>query len=178
MPVEQSRQHVFRRHWVRWQPRIYAFIRTVVFRRADAEDVLQEVAAVLWDKIGEFEEGTRFDQWAFQIARYKILNFQKQKARERVKFSDALEETIADEFAAAQHETNDQIDALERCVEKLSTEHRTLLKQRYEPGATSRSVARRVGRSESAISRTLSKIYAMLSRCMQADGNMPAGDRA
>ena len=60
-----DKPELFRRQWVRWQPLIYGYIRTMVFHRADAEDVLQDVAEVLWRKIDQFQEGTRFDQWAY-----------------------------------------------------------------------------------------------------------------
>ncbi len=37
----------FMRLWVQHQSRVYAYVRTLVFRRADTEDILQEVAVVL-----------------------------------------------------------------------------------------------------------------------------------
>lgn len=160
-------QHeLFRRQWVHWQPRIYAYIRTLVFRRSDAEDLLQEVAAVLWEKIDRFEPGTRFDQWALATARHKVLNFQKRKARERLTFSAALEEVLAEEAAHTTDVTGDLIDALESCVAKLPAADRELLGQRYEPGANNRSVARALQRSESTISRALDKIFGQLMACI------------
>lgn len=85
MHDKPAQEDLFRQQWVHWQPRIYAYIRTLVFNRSDAEDLLQEVAAVLWRKIDEFEPGTRFDQWAFSVARNKVLNFQKKKGRDRAR---------------------------------------------------------------------------------------------
>lgn len=164
---EHDRQDLFRQQWVRWQPRIYAYIRAIVFNRSDAEDLLQEVAEVLWRKIDAFEPGTQFDHWAFGVARNKVLNFQKKKGRDRARFSDAFEEILADEAAKVAGK-GDLLDALEMCVEKLPAHHRDLLRRRYEPQATSRSVAHDLDRSESAISRTLSKIYALLMSCIDA----------
>jgi RNA polymerase sigma-70 factor (ECF subfamily) len=167
MEDRRGGEDLFREQWVHWQPRIYAYIRTVVFNRSDAEDLLQEVAAVLWRKIEEFEPGTRFDQWAFGVARNKVLNFQKKKGRERVRFSEAFEEVLAGEAAAASGKSGDLLETLETCVEKLPAHHRELLRRRYEPEATSRSVAQTVGRSESAISRTLNTIYLLLMSCIE-----------
>ena len=39
----------------------------IVFQRADAEDVMQETASVLWKKFDEFERGSHFDRWAFRV---------------------------------------------------------------------------------------------------------------
>ena len=167
MQEHRHQEEVFRQQWVRWQPRIYAYIRSTVFNRADAEDLLQQVAEVLWRKIEGFEPGTRFDQWAFGVARNKVLNFQKKKARDRLRFSDALTEVLADEAATA-GKAGDLLDALDRCVDKLPAQHQELLRRRYEPQATSRSVSQAVGRSESAISRTLNMIYGLLMSCIDA----------
>lgn len=175
---QQSQEDLFRQQWVHWQPRIYAYIRSIVFNRSDAEDLLQEVAEVLWRKIDDFEPGTRFDQWAFGVARNKMLNFQKKKARERVRFSDSFEEVLADEVAAEFAKESGLLDALESCVEKLPPDHRELLRQRYEANATSRSVARAVGRSESAISRTLNKVYGLLMLCIESNDKAPLSIRS
>ncbi|HPM80105.1 MAG TPA: sigma factor [Candidatus Anammoximicrobium sp.] len=63
------------RLWVGRQSRVYAYIRALVFSGADAEDVLQEVAVVLWRKFDQFEPGTRFDQWAYRVASIQVADF-------------------------------------------------------------------------------------------------------
>lgn len=165
---DQTAEHdVFRQQWVRWQPRLYAYIRSLVFNRSDAEDLLQEVAEVLWRKLDTFEPGTQFENWAFGVARNKVLNFQKKKGRERVRFSETFTATLADEAAAFAVNDAGLLDSLEDCVAKLPEPHRDLLHRRYQPHATSRSVARALGRSESAVSRTLTAIYGLLMTCLE-----------
>lgn len=156
----------FRRQWIRWQPAIYASIRTVVFSRADAEDLLQDVAEILWRKIDQFEEGTRFDQWAYRVARNVVLNYQKKAKRRRVTFSERMTRQLVDEGAVTASEVHEELEALESCIGKLPEEHRELIRRRYAPGATNRSVAAEMGRSESAISRALSRIHRALMRCV------------
>ncbi|NQU25072.1 MAG: sigma-70 family RNA polymerase sigma factor [Candidatus Nealsonbacteria bacterium] len=156
----------FRRHWVRWQPAIYGYIRTVVLYRADAEDVLQDVAEILWRKIDQFEEGTRFDQWAYRVAKNVMLNHQKKAKRNRIRFSDEITRQLADEAVHAGAESRAELEALESCVGKLPDAQRDLIRRRYEPGATNRSVAAATGRSESAVSRALSRIHRALTRCV------------
>jgi len=159
-------QELFRRQWVRWQPAIYGYIRTMVFSRSDAEDVLQGVAEVLWRKIDQFREGTRFDQWAYRVARNVVLNYRRKAGRQRVSFSDELTRRLADEAAGAAAESRAELDALESCIDKLPPNQRKLVRRRYTPGATNRSVAAEMGRSESAISRALSRIHRALTRCV------------
>lgn len=160
-----DQQELFRRQWVQWQPAIYAFIRTMIFDRADAEDELQNVAEILWRKIDQFEEGTRFDQWAYQVARNVVLNYQKKAKRRRVVFSEEITRQLADEAAHAAVDSRAEIEALETCIGELPKDDQDLVRWRYAPQATNRSVAARTGRSESAVSRALSRIHRTLTRC-------------
>jgi RNA polymerase sigma-70 factor (ECF subfamily) len=61
MPTRPTNdEHDFGRLFVRYQSRIYGFIRSLVVHRDDAEDLLQETASVLWRKFGEFRPGSDF----------------------------------------------------------------------------------------------------------------------
>jgi DNA-directed RNA polymerase specialized sigma subunit len=53
------------------------------------------------------------------------------------------------------------------CVERLSEQDRELLRIRFEPGATNRSVSAAVGRPERTVSRILSQLYGNLLECIQ-----------
>lgn len=138
----------------------------MVFNRSDAEDVLQDVAEILWRKIDQFQEGTRFDQWAYGVARNVTLNFRRKAGRQRVSFSDELVRQLADEAAEAAAESRAEMEALEACIDRLPPNQRAIVRRRYAPGATNRSVAAEMGRSESAISRALSRIHRALMRCV------------
>ena len=158
-------QELFRCEWVRWQPAVYGYIRTLVFHGTDADDLLQEVAEIMWRKMDQFEEGTRFDQWAYQVARNVVLNYQKKAKRQRVTFSEEMVRQLADE-AVESIDARAELEALESCVGKLPKAQQELIRARYTPGATNRSVAAETGRSESAISRALSRIHQALTRCV------------
>ena len=150
------------------QPRIYAYIRSLLYQRADADDVMQETSAVLWKKFGDFEKGTHFDRWAFRTAYHQVRYFRQKKAREgkRLLFSDNVLELLSDEAGEMRVTDDGTREALEHCVTKLDTDAQHLLALRYAPDATNRDVARHVGRSESAISRHLSRIYHSLMQCI------------
>jgi RNA polymerase sigma-70 factor, ECF subfamily len=157
----------FMRLWVQHQPQVYAYIRALVFRRADAEDVLQEVAVVLWRKFDQFEPGSRFDQWAYRVARNQILYYRQKNARDRLLFSQELMGQLADELVASRPTRNEYLDALESCLAGLPESDRVLVRQRHEPGATNRSVSKLRGKSESAISRALDRVYLTLLQCIR-----------
>ena len=170
----------FMRLWVGHQSRVYAYIRALVFSRADAEDILQEVAVVLWRKFDQFVPGSRFDQWAYRVARNQILYFRQKCTRDRLLFSQELMDQLADELAASHPARSEYLDALESCLDGLPEGDRALVQQRHQPGATNRSVSKLRGKSESAISRALDRIYLALLQCIRgktapqpADGGAP-----
>ncbi|MEM0968932.1 MAG: sigma-70 family RNA polymerase sigma factor [Verrucomicrobiota bacterium] len=163
---DPDRHDEFMSLFLEFQPRIRAYVRTLIPRQADAEDVFQETAAVLWRKFDQFESGTHFDRWAFRTAYHQARAFRTKKSRDRLQFHDEVLDLLA-ERAAEQSETlEEQQSALQICVRKLPASDRDLLAHRYEDGATNRSVAHLLGKSESAISRNLNRIYERLLKCV------------
>ena len=67
-----DRHAQFLRLYTRHQHRILAYIYTLVPNRADAEDLLQDTAVLLWEKFAQFELGTDFIAWACRVAFLKI----------------------------------------------------------------------------------------------------------
>jgi RNA polymerase sigma-70 factor (ECF subfamily) len=65
-----------------------------------ARDVAQHANKTIWEKRAGFESGTNFKAWDFAIARFEVLNYRKQQARDsRLVFSEELEATFAEELA-------------------------------------------------------------------------------
>jgi RNA polymerase sigma-70 factor, ECF subfamily len=62
---------------------------------------------------------------------------------------------------------NEEAEALDLCMGKLSTEDRELLDLRYEPGATVEGIARQVGRSTKAVYNALGRIRTWLLECVE-----------
>ena len=66
----------------------------------------------------QFEIGTNFRAWAFQIARYKLLQHKTRRQRGCVCFSDALVDELVLHAAAEEHPLNGSTTcaaALPRC---------------------------------------------------------------
>lgn len=155
-----------------------AYLRTLVPNRADAEDVLQAAATVLWDKFDEYRPGSRFDQWAYQVVRFQALSHFKKQRRSKLVFSDDVLSMVADRAVAVAAKTEEVMDALSICFEELTEQDRELLRMRFVPGATNRSLAATMGRSERTVGRLLNHLYGNLLECIQRrDGCQPQGDR-
>jgi len=129
--------------------------------------VLQETALVLWEKFDQFEPGTHFDRWAYRIAHLQVMYHRQKKARDRLRFSDALVEQLGEEMMAESQHAEAIQDALSQCLGKLPAIDQELVRQRYRGDATNRDLAHESGRSESAISRALNRIYMKLLHCIE-----------
>lgn len=162
-----TRHEEFMRLFLSCEPRIFAFIRSLVFSRADAEDVLQESALVMWEKFDQFEPGSRFDRWAFRIAHFQVMYHRQKKARDRLRFSDTLVEQLGEDMVSESEDLEATQNALTECLAKLPASDHDLIRQRYRGDMTNRAVARDCGRSESAISRALNRIYMKLLLCIE-----------
>jgi RNA polymerase sigma-70 factor (ECF subfamily) len=148
------------------QPQLMLLVRSLVPNRPDADDIIQEVNLYLWRHATELRSAETFPAWVRQTVHYQVLTYRKRQGRERVKFSDALVEELADEFdrMAVQAETRQL--ALAECLQKLSEKDRQLILRRYESNATTREVAAALGRSAKGIYESLSRIRTALFDCV------------
>jgi len=168
MPSNSDQHDEFMSLFLEHQPRIYGYIRSLLFQKADADDVMQETASVLWKKFDEFERGTHFDRWAMRVAFHQVRYFRQKKAREskRLQFSDTLVEILSEEAEVMADQSEEMAGALAVCVRKLPDKDRQMVGWRFEEGATNRSVSKKIEKSESVVSRNLSRIYETLMRCI------------
>lgn len=149
------------------EPSIRAFIRRLVPSRADADDIMQEVSIVLWEKFDSFEEGGDFRAWAFGVSRYEVLAWLRDKGRDRIVLNEKVVGLLADESSEREPRLSRQREALEVCIEKVAPDQRELLMQAYQPGAQMRSIAREAGRTESGFYQWLYRIRRSLLDCIR-----------
>ena len=153
--------------FVRHEPAIHSFLTSLLANLDDAEVVMQETSIAMWKKFDQFETGTSFRNWAFQIARFEAMNFRRKRQRDRHFFSDELVQLLADE--AAQHATQleEERRVLAHCVAKLDSGDRGVLSGCYREGSTIKEYAQSVGRTPNAVRKHLAKIRAVLSLCVR-----------
>ena len=133
-----------------------------------AADVVQQANTTAWGKREDFEPGTNFKAWIFAIARYEVLNYRKQQARDsRLTFSDELERTIVDEVPNLSDDLPQRQLALRQCLSEFKAESRDLLLARYRGEESISQLANRVGRSVGGVRVTLTRLRNALLQCIQ-----------
>jgi len=163
--LSSQRHDQFLRLYTANEPAIRAFVRSLVPARADAADVIQEVALVLWRKFDHFESQEDFRKWAFGVARYETLAWLRDKARDRHVLAEDVLEMLADEATTAEPRLSAQREAMERCLAKLSSEQRSLVMAAYAPGARIEEIAGRSGRTIGGFYQWLHRIRLRLLEC-------------
>jgi RNA polymerase sigma-70 factor (ECF subfamily) len=165
--MSRERQNVIVREITRHQSRLRGFVRCLLVRSGDVDDILQEINAVLWEKADEFQPGTDFWAWASQIARFKVLNHVRKLGRERLVFDDAVLKQLAGIAASKLEQLDQRRAALEHCLQELPPPQRQLIDLRYSTGQTIELIGEAIGRPAGSVRQTLYRIRATLQACIE-----------
>jgi RNA polymerase sigma-70 factor, ECF subfamily len=170
MPTpDDSHHHQFLRLFAENEAAVRVYIRAQLSSPADAAEVMQEVAVVLWQKFAEFDGSRDFRKWAFGVARLEVLAFRRDRSRDRHVFDDALLERLADEAATATERHDAQREALEACLRKLTAQQRDLVLQAYGPKVNIGQLAELRGQTAMALYKTLHRIRQALLDCVRRE---------
>jgi len=161
----------FLRSFTAHEPAVRAYVRRLVPTRADADDVMQEIAVVLWEKFAEFRPDGNFRAWAFGVARYEVLAWRRDSARDRLILDEDVVEKLADETTdeAEEHRLASQRVALEKCLAKVPPEQRDLLMGAYDSDNRIQDVAADSGRSIAGFYQWLHRMRRQLLACVRRE---------
>lgn len=144
------------------------YVRSLLPGDSASRDVAQQANTKIWEKRADFELGTNFKAWAFSIARYEVLNYRKQQARDaKFIFTDSLEQTIASELSSVPDDMQERHEALKSCLQELRPEQRDLLLHRYSKPGTLAEYAAGIGRSVGGLKVTLHRLRIALLGCVE-----------
>jgi RNA polymerase sigma-70 factor (ECF subfamily) len=135
--------------------KVFGYLRIRIPRDEDAEDVAAEVFTKAWKRARSYnaEYGT-VSMWLFGIARHEAATYWKNHSITQIDY-DTVAHVLHDEGKRVARE-NDEID-LDRFIQGLSEEQRTLIIRHYLDGISHAEIARGIGRTESAVRKTVSR---------------------
>lgn len=145
---------------------LYRYIRTLMPDPVQAEDVYQETVMALWKKRDRYDAAEPFLPWCCRFALYEVLHHRRTVKRQRLVFSQALLEKLAEERASYQPSLLDRRAALRKCMEKLSPVDRELIGVRYGSDQTVQQLAEASGRSAKSLYRALERVRRLLLECI------------
>ena len=151
------------------QQRLYGYIYSLVGNSASSWDVLQETNLVLWRKQADFQPGTKFDAWAFTVARFQVLAFLRDRKREPLSIlTPELLETFAEDAEAEAGQFGERLAALRRCRNQLGGKARRLVQLYYDDGQSVKQVGTTLGQSVNAIKQALFRVRRTLQDCIES----------
>lgn len=166
-PTENERHHRFLRSYTAHEPAIRAHVRRLVPSRADADDIMQEISVVLWEKFDSLRDGADFKAWAFGVARFEVLAWLRDRGRDRLVLDEEVVTQIAEETTALEPLLERQREALELCIQKVPEDQRGLLMQAYQPESSIQEVAQGSGRTVPGFYQWLHRMRQKLLECIR-----------
>jgi RNA polymerase sigma-70 factor (ECF subfamily) len=105
-----------------------AYIKHLLWNKADLEDALQNVLTEAYNKFDLFKAGTNFKSWIFQIATFTVFNMNRKYNKESNRMVKLDDETG---LTAPQQTDNPDylklLDGSDRILEKISDEVKSSL---------------------------------------------------
>jgi len=165
---ESSREARFLSAWTEVYRNVFACALSVVADRQDAEDVIQQTCAVLWEKYDEFEPGTNFNKWAATIAFKTAKAFVRQKRRHNgYGLSDHILAKVVKVRTASSELIELRRENLRKCISRLNVAEQKFLLDCYRPRRSLVKFARATQIPLGTIHTRLKRLRQRLSHCIQ-----------
>jgi RNA polymerase sigma-70 factor, ECF subfamily len=154
-------------YWTGAQRTVAGFVRSLVTDFHESEEVLQRVAVTLVRKHGQYDPTRPFVAWALGVARFEVLAFLHERSSDRLVFSDALVERIAESHERAARDPSPAPQFVDECVEELDGRARQAIQLRYGGNLRTAQIARTMQLSDGAVRMLLSRARALLRKCVE-----------
>jgi RNA polymerase sigma-70 factor (ECF subfamily) len=165
----------------KYQGRIYNVILKICTNPDDAAELTQDTFVKIIENIGDFEGRSSFYTWAFRIAVNLTLNFRKRKlspaftsidalAPGADEKSNALATVLLDQKTVSPGEiaeNRELCDLVQKAIEKLDEEHRTMIVLRDIEGMDYAQIADVLGVELGTVKSRLSRARAELRQILE-----------
>ena len=153
--------------FLRSEREVFRYVAALVPNVADAEDIVQQTALSLWEKFDAYDPAQPFTPWACRFA----LNKTRQWLERRQRWQALLEGGLAEELAQRREELRPELEVrlkhLERCLNKLPEEHRSLVEGYYYRRDGIEKLATSSARTVAATYKTLQRVRLVLQSCIE-----------
>ena len=168
MPRPKDNSHdSFIRLYVECEESLRGFVRSLLPTLEDAREVMQNTAAILWKKFDQLDDPENFRKWAFGVARFEVLSYRRDKARDRHIFGEELIIQLAQDSEKIEVDSDREIKALKSCLAKLPPKHSALVREAYDKDLKIKEIAEREGRTPMSVYKVLHRARMALADCVK-----------
>jgi RNA polymerase sigma-70 factor (ECF subfamily) len=153
--------------WTAATPSVSAFVHALLADRAEREDVLQEVALAVFESFERYDPRQAFLPWALTIARRKVSDALRRKARGEALLADTALEALGHALHDVAEREDGQLVWLEQCLARLEGRAREACQLRYVDGLKPAAIAERLGLRANAASKLLQRVREDLRACIE-----------
>jgi RNA polymerase sigma-70 factor (ECF subfamily) len=153
--------------------RVRSFISALAACKSDVVDeVLQATYLVAWQKLASFSyveasPDEELVRWMCTIARFELMGYLRRSGASRLAFDMRIIEQLADAHVDCSDYLETRHVALKGCLERLPSQQRDMLNQRYWRQTPIKELAARRGQDVNAVYTALSRIRKTLEQCIR-----------
>lgn len=160
-------QQQFLRVFLANEREILRYVAALVPAIADAQEIVQQAAVVLWEKFDEYDQSRPFAPWACRFA----LNVTRQWMARRQRWKALLDSGLAEELALRREQLQTEFDArlthLSQCLSKLPDNQRELVEGYYFRQTNVETLGEQAQRTVEATYKALQRIRRQLRDCIE-----------
>ena len=166
--TDDDKQNRFLGLYTTHESSIHGYVRRLVYRKEDASDVMQKIAIILWKKFDQLQSDDDFRKWSFGVARFEVLAWRRDLARERERLVLSTEtiELMAQELDRNAEQLDLEKEAiLQHCLGKLKKDQRSALQDMYDDESNTPALAQKFGKSITGFYQWIYRIRQRLAEC-------------
>ena len=156
----------FTTQWSSAERVIRLYLNSVIYNKADAQDVLQRVALCAYQKYDEYDASQSFQGWLFGIAKFEVLGYFRNLGRNPEvidsEISERLADNMEDQSEAISREDDERREKLEQLLTLLPEKAQELVRLRFFENREYDEIASLLNTNEGAVRTALSRIIAKL----------------
>jgi len=144
----QGDESAFNRLAKQYQEKIYWHARRMTGNHLDADEILQEVLIVLYNKLKTFKFNSSLYTWIYTITNTRSINFLKRKKlRIFLSLGDIKNRADESENIIADLETKQKLEKIEKALQKLPVKQREVFIMRNYDDLSYEEIAKITGKS-------------------------------
>lgn len=156
----------FTTQWSSAERVIRLYLNSVIYNKADAQDLLQRVALCAYQKYDDYDASQSFQGWLFGIAKFEVLGYFRNLGRNPEvidsEISERLADNMEDQSEAISREDDERREKLEQLLTLLPEKAQELVRLRFFENREYDEIARLLNTNEGAVRTALSRIIAKL----------------
>ena len=149
---------------------IRAFVAAGIHGWDHVDDIMQEMAVILWNKFDDYDDQYSFGAWARGIARKLLLRHYEKQGKKAALLSDEALHAIEQAFYRQEQDLMDrdqEQQALHFCLDQLSERMREMIQLRYQHDYGIHQIEQKTGSKYEAIKKALTRVRKQLTQCCE-----------